>query len=265
MKGQKQKKKENGMSAFRLRYATARQVAGMTRYIFVFLFCLLLPFEAQAARRSVADMSEDFVAVTEGFDGAHVTVFGVLRSPADVAIVIEGPPAEAKVRTKTRQFGIWINGEPETFSPVPSYYAVVTSRPIRKMVSEETAVKYGLGTDKLPFVGEGAGQGIVEARKAKGLYQDSEGGVSILDNKLFRADIHFPASVPIGTYKAHVYEFSGGRLLAERTDEMRVAQVGTGARISQMARREPLFYGVLSLVLSLGIGGAAAWAFRKRS
>ncbi len=207
-------------------------------------------------------MSEDFVAVTEGFDGAHVTVFGVLRSPADVAIVIEGPPAEAKVRTKTRQFGIWINGEPETFSPVPSYYAVVTSRPVAKMVSRETAVKYGLGSDALPFVSQGAGQGIVEARKAKGLYQDAEGDVKILDTKLFRADIHFPASVPIGTYKTHIYEFSGGRLLAERTDEMRVAQVGTGARISQMARNEPLFYGVLSLVLSLVIGGGAGWAFR---
>jgi len=234
------------------------------RLLLLFVFLLASVAPAQAARKSVADLSQDFVAVTEGFDGAHLTVFGVLKSPADVAIVVEGPPSEAKVRTKTRQMGIWINGSPEVFEPVPSYYAVVTSRPVNKMLGKAMARKYGIGTDTLSFTDSAAGRGLVAVKKEKGLYQDSPRGVKILDSKLFRADIDLPASVPIGVYKTHIYEFSRGRLLAFRTEEMRVAQVGLGAEISRMSRSQPLLYAVLSLILSLGIGGGAAYLFRRK-
>ncbi len=237
----------------------------MKRLLFLaVLFSLAAP-SAQAARKAVADLSEDFVAVSEGFSGAHVTVFGLLKSWSDVAVVIEGPPARAQVRTKKKILGIWVNGEPEIVEPVPSYYAVVTSRPVEKMIDESMAKKYGIGTNTLPFAEDGAGRGVLETRRAKGLYLDTSEGVRILDNKLFRADIRLPASVPIGTYKAHIYEFSGGQFVASRTEDMRVAQVGLGARISDMARESPVLYGFLSLSLSLFIGGAAPLLFKRRA
>lgn len=234
---------------------------------FMIVFYALAP-SAQAASRAtqaVADLSQDFVAVNEGFSGARLMVFGLLKSWSDVAIVIEGPPAQARLRTKKKIFGIWVNGEPEIFEDVPSYYAVVTSRPVAKMISESMAKKFGIGTDALPFVKKGAGEGIVATQKAKGLYQDTTEGVRILENKLFRADILLPASVPIGTYKAHIYEFSNGQFVASRTEDMKVAQVGLGARISDMSKSRPLAYGVLSLLLSLGVGGGAAYLFRRRT
>lgn len=235
------------------------------RALILVMVLVLIAAPAQARRKAVADLSQDFVAVTEGFDGAHLTVFGVLKSPADVAIVVEGPLAQAKVRTKKRQLGIWINGDPETFDFVPSYYAVVTSKPIGKMLSKETAKKYGIGTHTLPFADTDAGRGLVEVKRKSGLYMDTEEGVEILDSKLFRADIDLPASVPIGVYKTYIYEFSNGHLLASRTEEMRVAQVGLGATISELSRSQPTLYAVLSLVLTLGIGGGAAYLFRRRA
>ncbi len=228
------------------------------------LLFLSITFPAEAARRAVAELSEDFVAVNEGFSGAQLMVFGLMKAWGDIAIVIEGPPAQAWVREKTKKFGIWINGEPTVLNDVPSYYAVVTSRPIAKMIDDSMAKKHAIGAEALPFASTPAGKGLIALRKAKGFYQDMEGGVKILDNRLFRANINLPASVPIGTYKAHIYEFSKGHLTASRTEEMRVAQVGLGAQISELSRSSPALYGVLSLLLSLGIGGVSAYLFRRK-
>lgn len=238
----------------------------MIRRFLIVLACLFLcAAPAQAARKAVADLSQDFVAVSEGFSGANLMVYGLMKAWGDIAIVIEGPPAQAKVREKKKIFGIWINGDPEILESVPSYYAVVTSRPVEKMISESMAKKLGIGADNLPFAETKAGQGLIALRRMRGFYQDMPGGVKILENKLFRADINLPASVPIGTYKAYIYEFANGQLAASRTENMQVAQVGLGAQISVMARQTPALYGFLSLFLSLGIGGASAYLFRRRT
>lgn len=232
--------------------------------LFFLLLLLALTSPAFAAPRAVADLSEDFVAVREGFAGAQLTVFGVLRGGADVAIVVEGPPAEAWVRPKLRQMGLWINGEAEIIAPVPAYYAILTSEPVDKMVDAATAQRYGLSLDGLAFGASDAGRGFIENRKKAGLYRENAEGVRILENKLFRAAISLPASVPLGAYKAHVYEFINGALAASRTEELRVEQVGTGAQIKATARQRPLLYGALSLFLSLGVGAGASMVFRKR-
>jgi len=238
----------------------------MRKEILLLILCAMAWASPAAAEpKAVAGLSDDFVAVNESFDGAHLMVFGLLKSWADVAIVVEGPPMQGAIRKKERHAGIWINGEPQTIAPVPSYYAVVTSRPIATMVSEDVAKKYKLGTDALPFADQEGGRGLIAAQIGKGLYQEITGGIKILDNKLFRADIDLPASVPIGIYKTHIYEFSNGQIVASRTEDMKVAQVGLGARINAMARYQPLLYGLLSLFLSLGIGASSAYLFQRRA
>lgn len=237
----------------------------MIKRLAVLLCLLLLAFPAQAARKAVADLSQDFVAVNEGFAGAHLMVFGLMKAQGDIAIVIEGPPALAHVREKTKMLGIWINGEPQLLENVPSYYAVVTSRPVEKMVGGDLAKQLGIGAENLPFAQTEAGRGLIALRRARGFYQEMPEGVRILENRLFRADINLPASVPIGVYKAHIYEFANGELAASRTEDLQVAQVGLGAQISSLARGSPLIYGFLSLFLSLGIGGASAHLFRRRT
>jgi len=233
-------------------------------WIVVMLALLVLPCGAQAASKVVAaNLTENFVGVSEGFDGAKLTVFGVLKNKADAVIVIEGPAAEAKVRMKSRQFGIWVNGDPEIVGPAPSFYAVVSSQKIEKIANAESVAQYGLDIDRLSFAGTSFAQGFVALQKAKDLYQYRPDGVKILESNLFRADIFLPTSVPMGAFQAHIYEFSGGKLTASRTETLNVAQVGLSAGISKMAHQSALMYALLALALSLGIGGGAAHLFRR--
>ncbi|MGE4351230.1 MAG: TIGR02186 family protein, partial [Bdellovibrionales bacterium] len=236
--------------------------------IFLGVFCLAVSAQPAWAKRTkvvAANLTDNFVGVSEGFDGAKLTVFGVLKNRADAVIVIEGPPVEAKVRAKVKQAGIWINGQPQIIGPVPSYYAVVSSKPIKEIVGEKTALEYGLDIDHLPLAQTPAGAGYVSTKKGQGLFRYRERGVNILESNLFRADLFLPASVPIGAYQAHIYEFSKGNLTAKREETLNVAQVGLNADISRMARTQPAGYALLALMLSLGIGGGSAYVFRKMS
>lgn len=237
----------------------------MSKLLSLILLCMLIALPAQAETNVVADLSEDFVGVKEGFNGARLTVFGVLKSRADVAIVLEGPPETSSVRMKQRNYGLWMNGEPRVIAPMPSFYAVLSSRPISKIVNEKIAQRYALSPEFLPFGKTPHGGGLVAAKKAQKLYQFDPKGVKIMGNKLFRADIQLPANVPIGNFKAHIYEFSNNELLASRTETLKVAQVGINDRISTMAHEKPGLYAVLCLILSVTIGGTVAYMLRRKS
>lgn len=234
---------------------------------FLLLLLLAVPNASIAAveQEATVDLAEDFVPVTEDFDGAHMMVFGALQSTkSDIVVVFQGPAAKALVRAKVRQMGIWINGEPETLEPVTSFYAVLSSQPLDKIVSEETRKELGLGINTLKLDGK-AGEGFLQNRVSKGLYVELEGAVKIRDKKLFRADINLPPNVPVGEYTAMIYEIQKGVVKAKRATTFKVAQVGIGSSIKNMANNRPFLYALMSIGLVLVVGGSAAYGFRRMS
>jgi len=75
----------------------------MMKTIIALCCLLLLSSPTYAARKVIsADISENFVGVNEGFDGAKLTLFGVLKKKTDAVIVIEGPAA---MRSEERRVG----------------------------------------------------------------------------------------------------------------------------------------------------------------
>lgn len=236
----------------------------MMRYV-AFLILLLLSMPANAESEAVADIAEDFIPVTQDFDGAHMTVFGALQSKrSDIVVVFEGPPAKALVRAKEKQFGIWVNGEAETLEPVTSFYAVLTSKPLKEVAEEAELTKLGIGLKSMNLDGNAA-KGFMDSRIIKGLYYEYENSIKIRDNRLFRADVILPPNVPVGSYKAKIFEFQKGNLKASRETSFKIAQVGLGSQIRRLALQSPALYATLSILLVLLIGGTAAHAFRKVS
>ncbi|HEX3065649.1 MAG TPA: TIGR02186 family protein, partial [Dongiaceae bacterium] len=90
-----------------------------------FFLLLLLAFSglatpAKAAEPLVADLSNHLIAITTGFTGAQVLLFGATDGPGDVVVVVRGPTGRAVVRRKDRVFGIWINSAGRDFAEVPN-------------------------------------------------------------------------------------------------------------------------------------------------
>ena len=55
--------------------------------------------------------------------------------------------------------------------------------------------------------------------KARGLYRESSGNITVKNEILFRANLEFPSNMPVGDYKADVYLVRDGNVIINhRTD-----------------------------------------------
>ncbi len=71
------------------------------------------------------------------------------RRTGDTSPSFAAPTAIVTVWRKGKVAGIWVNAESVTFDNVPSFYAVVASRPLDKLIQPATAALYKIGPANL--------------------------------------------------------------------------------------------------------------------
>ena len=243
---------------------------------------LLSPFlMAQAKPVLVPDISARRVEIRYSFTGAQLLLFGAIlypggrrpARPADIVVVLRGPVEPIILREKQKIAGIWMNADSNRFRSAPSFYAVAASRPIDQLVDERTAAIYEMGLQNLQLSPGGGAlpekerrfeAGLLDLRRREGLYAEHSNGVEISEGVLYRASITIPSQVPVGTYTAETFLIDGGRVLAAATREIEIDKSGFERFVALAARRHAFLYGLLSVVLSLALGWAAAALFRRR-
>jgi uncharacterized protein (TIGR02186 family) len=236
---------------------------------------------AQSQPRLVPDISARSIEIRYSFTGAQLLLFGAIlypggrvpRNPADVVVVLKGPVEPILVRQKQKIAGIWMNADSNRFRSAPSFYAVASSAPVRSLVDERTAAIYELGLQDLQLSPSGGAlpdkerqfeAGLLDLRKRHGLYAEHPHGVEISEGVLYRARISIPSQVPVGTYTAETFLVDDGKVIAAATKEIEIGKSGFERWVALMARRQALLYGLASVLLSLGLGWAAAATFRRR-
>ena len=108
--------------------------------------------------------------------------------------------------------------------------------------------------------------GLLDLRHRHGLYAENPRGVEISDRVLYRATITIPSQVPVGTYTAETFLIDRGTRCSPRR-HARHPDRQVGLRALRRARRpaaRAFLYGLAAVLLSLGLGWAAAAAFRRR-
>jgi len=229
----------------------------------------------------VPDVSARRIEIRYSFTGAQLLLFGAIlyprgripQHPPDIAVVLRGPVQPILMREKQKIAGIWMNAESSRFRSAPAYYAVSSSRPIPQLVDERTAAIYEIGLNNLQLSpGTGAlpekarrfETGLIDLRRRRGLYSENPHGVEISEGVLYRARISIPSQVPVGTYTAETFLIQDGRVLAVATRDIYVGKSGFERWLSLVARRHEFLYGLASVVMSVGLGWAAAMIFRRR-
>ena len=236
----------------------------------------------QASPRLVPDISARSIDIRYSFTGAQLLLFGAIlypggrvpSRPLDVVVVLRGPVQPILVREKEKIAGVWMNADSHRFRSAPSYYAVASSKPIEQLVDERTAAVYELGTENLQLSSGGGAQpekerrfeaGLLDLRRREGLYVEYPQGVEISDGVLYRARIVIPSQVPVGTYDAETFLIDRGKVIAAATKQIEIRKTGFERFVALAARRYSFAYGLVAVLLSLGLGWAAAAAFRRRS
>ena len=246
------------------------------------ILLLLAPLlMAQAKPVLVPDISARRVEIRYSFTGAQLLLFGAIlypggrapARPADIVVVLRGPVEPIILREKQKIAGIWMNADSNRFRSAPSFYAVASSRPIAQLVDERTAAIYEMGLQNLQLSPGGGAlpekerrfeAGLLDLRRREGLFAEHPNGVEISQDVLYRATIRIPSQVPVGTYTAETFLVDRGRVLAAATREIAIDKSGFERFVALAARRHAFLYGLLSVLLSLALGWAAAALFRRR-
>ncbi len=237
------------------------------------LLALLLLCWGSAARAEglVADLTSHLIAITTGFTGASVVLFGATDGPGDVIVAVRGPEREMAVRRKTRVAGIWVNTQQMTFANLPSFYAIAASRPIADILSPAAAAFYRLGIANLKLVAATpAPSAVVDAfrtalertQQEAGLFVERLGKVDFLGERLFRTTINFPSNVPTGTYLVEVFLVRDKDIVSGQTTPLVVSKVGVDAAVFEFSTRQPGFYGAIAVLTAIVAGWLASLPFR---
>ena len=238
-----------------------------------FLLAAALLFWGSPARAEglVADLTTHLIAITTGFTGASVVLFGATDGPGDVVVTVRGPDREMTVRRKSRIAGIWVNTREVTFANVPSFYAVAASRPIEDIVSPANAALYRLGIANLKLESEAPAPSVVvdtfraaleHTQQQAGLFANRFGKVDFLGERLFRTTIAFPSNVPTGTYLVEVFLVRDKDVVSGQTTPLVVSKVGVDAAVFEYASRQPGFYGAIAVLTAVVAGWLASLPFR---
>ena len=229
----------------------------------------------------VPDISARKVEIRYSFTGAQLLLFGAIvfpggrppNHPSDIVVVLRGPVQPILVREKQRILHIWMNADSNRFRSAPSFYSVASSRPISDLVDERTAAIYEMGLHNLQLSPGGGAlpekerrfeAGLLDLRRRHGLYAENPRGVEISGGVLYRATIAIPSQVPVGTYTAETFLVDRGKVIAAATRDIQIDKSGFERFVALAARRHEGLYGIAAVLMSLGMGWAAAAFFRRR-
>jgi len=226
----------------------------------------------------VSGLSQNRVSITANFDGSEILVYGAVKreapapaGPLEVIITVEGPSAPAVVRRKDRVAGIWVNDAAVYVDSAPSFYSVVTTGPLDRILSNTENLRQGITIDQvIRAVGisaeadghEAFVEALVRVRANEGRYRLMEGMVQLTDQTLFRADVALPANLTEGAYRVRLFLLRGGEVVAAQDRLIGVRKEGLERAVFNLAQDRPLVYGLVSLLLAAFCGWAASAAFR---
>ena len=228
--------------------------------------------QARAQAPLIADLDDHLIAITTGFAGADVLLFGTTDGPGDVIVVVKGPVADVEVLRKERVGGIWINRKGLGFQNVPAVYMMASSKPLAALLPDDQRAFYQMGIENVRMVPVSPddsdlklfSEALIRAKQTSGLFSDQPARILFIGDRLFRVNLRVPSTVPTGTYLAEVYLVRDQKIVGAQTTPLVISKIGFGADIYDFAHRHSAAYGVIAILVALFAGWMAHLAFRRR-
>lgn len=218
-----------------------------------------------------AGLAEDTVEVKVNYSGARIVLFAA--SPAEetettgFAVALIGPSRPYVVIQRTPQ------GERRfEFAAAPTVFAIGAEPQVAQTVSQDVMIEAGLNAAAAAFpradrlmspdldVWRAA---LVDLKMEEGLYSLDETTIERLPGGLRRARIILPPNAPPGEYKVRAVVFGDGRTIGETTQTLTLVRGGMDATLFDLSRSHGFIYGFLAVLVSVLVGGIAAWLGRR--
>lgn len=220
------------------------------------------------------------ITVDTNFAGRDLYIAGVLENADpylrrqgryDVIVVMEGPIKPMIMREKKRKAGVWVNAEGMTFSNVPLFYAMATTRQTRDITNPLIYKRLGLGLNDLPLRSDSTDAAqvdefrkqLIELKTAQHLYSENIGAVTFGSASLFTAKFQLPTNVPVGHHTVHAYLFRDGEFIETVSTQLEIAKAHIAHTIYTEAHIHSFWYGVIAVLVAIGTGFLGRFIFRR--
>jgi uncharacterized protein (TIGR02186 family) len=236
------------------------------------------------AERLVASLSNRTVEITSSFTGVELTLFGTVEGDEaadppqksyDIVATVSGPRQTLVTWRKRRIFGIWVNAEARTLPDVPSYLAVLSTRPYDEIADPTTLRRQEVGIANAILTQKIGGllvnvpaddefrQAFLRIQQDHRLYGETTDAVTFLTPTLYRASIFVPAEAEVGTYNVDVKLFADGAMIASTSERFDIVTVGFEHFIADAAVDYGILYGLVTAAMAAMTGWFASIVFRR--
>ena len=227
----------------------------------------------------VLGLSKDKISINTNFDGSEILIFGAIKReelipdgpPVQVIVTVAGPSLPITVRRKEKKLGIWVNTDAVDVDEAPSFYAVLSSGPLREVLKEVEDLRHKVSVPRA-IRSVGAPQDIqdstsftealIRIRENSDVYQLREGSVEIEEQTLFRTAVRLPAALTEGDYVTRIFLTRDGDVVSSYETTIDVQKVGMERWLFELSRQQPLVYGLMSLAIAIAAGWGAAAVFK---
>ncbi len=226
----------------------------------------------RAEQPLIADLNTHLVAITTGFVGVSVTLFGSVEGGGDVIVTVRGPERDTVVRRKERIAGIWLNTTGVTFKSVPGYYKIFANKPVSDIIPGNLRQLNEIGLDSLklqPYEHYALEEqnnfraALIRNFQNQDLYSVNPEKVEFRGERLFTTTIKFPSTVPTGAYKINVYLIKKNDIVAALSTPLVISETGIEAEINDFATSHAILYGLIAIISAAMVGWFISLLFRK--
>jgi uncharacterized protein (TIGR02186 family) len=196
-------------------------------------------------------------------------------SSYDLVVTVAGPKQSCRTPRQARGLGLGGNVDSREFVRVPSYLAVLASRPIAQIADRETLRRLQVGLDNYILtqrIGPDFADTVpddpfrvafLRLESEHKLYVQSPTAVTFLTPTVFRAAIPLPSNVPTGSFAIDVKLFANGKMIAQTNSALEIIKAGFEQYVADAARDHGLLYGLATMLMALLTGWIASVAFRR--
>lgn len=249
------------------------------RGLFILMLVLAMG-QTGHAQDLVFSTSNRTVWIHSNFTGETITLFGNIepdlagQAPVghyDIVVVIRGPVGDRVVRRKARQFGIMLNADYALFDQLPSYYRVLSSRPLETILTREAIAEMGFTVEAQVSAALETTTGnvpmfeseLIRLMEKASLFGTAERGVSFLSPTFFTARAALPSNVSSGLFLAQAFVVRDGEVVARNAQQFIVQKTGFERFLGDASRNQPLLYGLACVLLALVTGWFGGVLFRR--